>query len=371
MVGIILLVEYMIGNIYKGDYRRLCIPPLLLILISLFFIPQIKTGVDFRGGTLISLALNKSIDAAALQTKLHQDGLDATVQVFHTAVGFTAEIEVPQSPSLVQAESLKSQFNTIFPVVTTLEVEAALNGSYQGNYISNKTQIENISKQMFALAGTSQNNITGLNDLNKRFGQAYSQIYKNYQDSISGTINKEVPYQSISVQSVSPVLSANFIQKTINVVILSAILSVVLVFLFFRTLVPGLAVLSGSITDVTIALGAMGLFGIPLTLQSFSALLMILGFSLDTDILLTTRVLKRKGDPRDNAFDAMKTGITMSLMAIVAFGALFVLAIMTNIATYYEISAVALAGLIGDMFTTWGIDGVMIIYYAEHRRSKE
>ena len=64
----------------------------------------------------------------------------------------------------------------------------------------------------------------------------------------------------------------------------------------------------------------------------------------------------------------MKTGLTMSVMAIVAFGALFILATMTHISTYYEISAVALAGLVGDMFATWGINGVMILYYAERRR---
>ncbi|MBI5228003.1 hypothetical protein HY988_05430 [Candidatus Micrarchaeota archaeon] len=358
----------MIGNIYKGNYKLLVIPPLLLILISLFFIPQIKTGVDFRGGTLISLSLKNNIDAQTLQAKLVQQGLEAHVQVFETAVGSRAEIELPQNQQLVQAESLKSQFNLLLPTVTNLEIQSAQNSSLSGEYRTKKAELENISRQMFALSGQNQNNISGLNDLSKKFTASYSQVYKNYQDSISGTINKEVRYESISVQSVSPVLSANFIQKAINVVILSAILSVIFVFLFFRSIVPSAAVLTGALADVTIALGAMGLLGIPLTLQSFSALLMLIAFSLDTDILLTTRVLKRKGDLRENAYDAMKTGLTMSVMAVVAFGALFVLAIMTHIPTYYEISAVALAGLFGDMFATWGINGVMILHFAEKER---
>ncbi len=268
----------MIGNIYKGNYKLLAIPPLLLIIISLFFIPQIKTGVDFRGGTLISLSLNNAVDAQTLQTKLHNDGLDATVKVFKTAVGNTAEIEVAQRPELVQAESLKSQFNTLFPTVSNLEIQNALNSSYKTDYENNKTQLENISTQMFALSGENQNNITGLNDLSRKFSAAYSHVYKNYQDSISGTINKEVSYKSISVQAVSPVLSSNFIQKAINVVLLSAILSIILVFLFFRNIAPSLTVLTGAVADVTIAMGAMGLFGIPLTLQSFSALLLLIGF---------------------------------------------------------------------------------------------
>jgi preprotein translocase subunit SecF len=96
---------------------------------------------------------------------------------------------------------------------------------------------------------------------------------------------------------------------------------------------------------------------------------MLLGFSLDTDILLTSRMLKRKGDPRDNAYEAMKTGITMSLMAIVAFGALFLLSVFMHIPTYFEISAVALAGIVGDIFATWCINGVLILHYMERRRT--
>ena len=144
---------------------------------------------------------------------------------------------------------------------------------------------------------------------------------------------------------------------------MSAVLSVILVFAFFKSVPPSIAVLTGALADIIIALGAMGLFQIPLTLPSFAALMMLIGYSLDTDILLTTRILKRKGNPRENAFDAMKTGLTMSGTGMIAFGALFILSLMTHIPTYFEISAVALAGLVGDMFATWGINAVMILHY--------
>jgi hypothetical protein len=43
---------------------------------------------------------------------------------------------------------------------------------------------------------------------------------------------------------------------------------------------------------------------------------------------------------------------------------------MTHIPTYFEISSVALAGLFGDMFATWGINAVVVLYYVEHRKAK-
>lgn len=359
-------------NIYKGDYRLLTIPPLLLILISVFFIPQIKMGVDFQGGTLITLTLKGAVDSDALASQLKTEGLDAKVQVFQTTNGYQAEIEVPQSQDLVNAESLRNQFNALLPTVSDLEIKAYRDSNYSIEYDTKKAELDGIANQMFTMAKMDRNkmNISGINDLQKRFSEAYSNVYKNYQLSISEPIDRAVDYNSISVQTVSPVLSTHFIEKAVNVVIFSAILSVILVFLFFRDIVPSIAVLTGAVADVTIAMGAMGLFGIPFTLQSFAALLMLVGFSLDTDILLTTRMLKRRGDPRENAYDAMKTGMTMSVMAIVSFLALFILASLTHISTYFEISAVALAGLVGDIFATWGINGVLILWHTERKKGE-
>jgi preprotein translocase subunit SecF len=360
----------MLPNIYKGNYVLLATLPIALILLSLYFIPAIKLGVDFQGGTLVTLSLKESVDDEQLESQLNSEGLGATVRVFETAVGPRAEIEVPQSDDLVTADELRNQFNELVPEVSSLEVASYQNSTYLEEYNTKKAELDAIADQMFLLAGKSRDDmdITSTNGLQQEVSQAYSDVYKNYQDSISEPINKYVQYDSISVQTVSPALTAHFIEVATNVVIMAIVFSIILVFIFFRDPIPSLAVMLGAISDIVIALGAMGLIGVPLTLASFAALLMLLGFSLDTDILLTTRLLKRKGDPRENAFDAMKTGMTMSIMAIIAFAALFILASLTHIPTYYEIATVALAGLVGDLFATWGINGVLILHHVEHRR---
>ncbi|MEW6748181.1 MAG: hypothetical protein AB1295_00530 [Candidatus Micrarchaeota archaeon] len=360
----------MLPNIYQGDYRKLALVPIALLLISLYFIPSIKMGVDFQGGTVVTLSLNGPADAEQLQADLRDEGLDATVRVFESAVGYRAEVEVPQSDSLTRADELKAEFNGLLPAVSYLEVASLQNETKSAEYLEQKERLDGMADEMFSLAGISRAtlNLTSTNDLQREFSAAYSKVYSNYQHSISGPLDKHISYSSISVQTVSPGLSTHFIDVAMNVVLFAAVLSLILVFAFFRSLVPSLAVLTGAFCDIIIALGAMGLFGIPLTLASFAAILMLLGFSLDTDILLTTRMLKRKGDPRENAHDAMKTGLTMSLTAVIAFSALFVLAIITRIPTYYEISAVALAGLVGDMFATWGINAVMILHHVEGKR---
>ncbi len=348
----------------------LAIVPLVMIVLSLYFIPSIKMGVDFQGGTVIALSLKEPVDAEELQSQLQDEGLEATVRAFQTTIGYRAEIEVPQSPILVQADNLRDKFNKLIPEVASLEVQGYQNSTGSDDYIAKKAELEDVAAQLFALKGTSAPKTNNTNDLQKKFSEEYTLVYSDYQKSISEPINKHVSYESISVQTVSPGLSTHFIDVAVNVVILAIILSIVLVFFFFRSIAPSIAVITGALSDIVIALGGMGLLGVPLTLASFAALLMLVGFSLDTDILLTTRLLKRKGDPRENAFDAMKTGMTMSITAIIAFSALFILSIVTHIPTYYEISAVALAGLVGDIAATWGINGVMILHHVESKRSR-
>lgn len=362
----------MIPNIYKGDYRLLMLVPLALIILSLYFLlvtPTLKQGVDFRGGTLVTLQLTGSLDAMALQEDLLANGFDSEVNVFEGTVGTTAEIEVSQTDNMLEADSLKERFNLLLEDVSFLEAQSYEDPSKEAEYQEKRTELNSIANRMFEISGsnTRAELQPNLNKLRTQFSDAYLQIYSMQTDRIMEIVDQHATYNSFSTETVSAALSLHFIDQAGMVVLYSAVLSVVLVFFFFRAPIPSAAVLVGAFSDIVIALGAMSLFGIPLSLPSFAALLMLVGFSLDTDILLTMRILKRKGDPRENAYDAMKTGMTMSISAIVAFSALFALALLTHIPTYYEISAVALAGLVGDLFATWGINAVMVLHYKETR----
>lgn len=357
----------MIPNIYEGDYRKLIILPLILLALSFYFIPQIKLGVDFTGGTLIILDLEKSVNADELKANLAQEGVLGAVKTYNTSFGEKAEIEIGQNPDLVKADKLRDEFNSKLDEVAFLEVRSNVNSSEFDKYLEERKNLNNISNSLFALAGKDEKaeEIENLNTLKSEVSAAYKSVYDNYKGSISKSIDKYVQYSSFSVQSVSPALSAHFIDNAIWAAMFAAVLSSIFVFAFFRSMVPSVAVITGAVCDIIIALGAMGLFGLPFTLASFAALLMILGFSLDTDILLTMRMLKRAGNPREKAFDAMKTGMTMSITALFAFTILYLVSLYTHISIYSEISSVALAGLVGDLFATWGINAVILLYHSE------
>ena len=60
----------------------------------------------------------------------------------------------------------------------------------------------------------------------------------------------------------------------------------------------------------------------------------------------------------------------MTAAAIISFATLFIIAYVFYIPTYIEIAGVALFGLIGDIFTTWFGNTVMIVWYKSSREPK-
>jgi preprotein translocase subunit SecF len=101
---------------------------------------------------------------------------------------------------------------------------------------------------------------------------------------------------------------------------------------------------------------------------------MLIGYSVDTDILLTTRLLKRReGTVESRAKNAMYTGLTMSFAAIAAMGILFVVTklIMPEATTLSNISAVLVIGLIGAILSTWLMNLGILKTYIDWRQSKK
>jgi preprotein translocase subunit SecF len=132
--------------------------------------------------------------------------------------------------------------------------------------------------------------------------------------------------------------------------------------------VPSFSVVFGAANDIIVALGFMAVFGIPLGLASVGGLLMLIGYAIDTDTLTAIRILKRsEGTPEARAFASMKTGLTMTLAAIITFTILFIVSYFTFIQTYFEISGVVLIGLVADIATTWLFNTPLVLWYKKRK----
>ena len=174
-----------------------------------------------------------------------------------------------------------------------------------------------------------------------------------------------------SYQSIGPLLGSKALTQVYYALAFAFIFMSITVFIIFRNLVPSLAVILAALSDIIISLGGMSAFGIPLSVASVGGLLLLIGYSVDTDIVLTTRVLKRReGTVNERAIDAMKTGFTMAAAAIGSMVTLYLVVILFIPYAHVlaDIAAVVIIGLVADVLATWLMNLGILRWYLEGRR---
>ena len=169
-----------------------------------------------------------------------------------------------------------------------------------------------------------------------------------------------------SVQVIGSTLSQSFLKEALISLALAFVLMGIAVLLYFRVIVPSLFVISAALSDILCTFAVIVLLNIPLSTAGLAAFLMLIGYSVDTDILLTTRVLRGKeGSVFDRTVGAMKTGIFMTLTALAAT---VVGLIFSQADTIKQIMLVLSIGLVFDMIHTWLTNAGVLRWYVESKR---
>ena len=136
-----------------------------------------------------------------------------------------------------------------------------------------------------------------------------------------------------------------------------------LVALMFRTFVPSLAVIASAFSDIMIPLALMRLFNIELTLGTVAALLMLIGYSVDSDLLLNNHVLRRHGDFYTSTFRAMRTGVTMTVTSIAAMIVMTIVSYLLGIPLLPDVGLILVFGLLADLMNTYLLNVSLLRYY--------
>ena len=171
-------------------------------------------------------------------------------------------------------------------------------------------------------------------------------------------------FDSYSSQTVGPALGASFFAQAQLALVLAFLFMAVAVFIVFRIPTPSFYVILSAFADIVEAFAVSQFLGIKLSLATFTALLLLIGYSVDTDILLTTRVLKTEGEINDKIRRAVKTGMTMLATTGVALTALFV---MNASSVMTQIASVLLIGLVFDVLNTWITNAGLLRWYIERK----
>jgi preprotein translocase subunit SecF len=140
----------------------------------------------------------------------------------------------------------------------------------------------------------------------------------------------------------------------------------VLAFVLFRTFVPSIAIVASAFSDIVIPLAFMSLAGIPLSLGTVAALLMLIGYSVDSDILLNNHILRRGGDFYESTHRAMQTGVTMTVTSMMAMLVMGIAAWLFGVELLSSIGIILFVGLAADLMNTYMLNLSLLRWYKFH-----
>ena len=170
-------------------------------------------------------------------------------------------------------------------------------------------------------------------------------------------------YEVEQVQSRSATFGASAQQEALIGLVVAFLGMSVLVGLMFRTFIPSIAVVLSAFSDIVIPLAVMNLLGMELTLGVVAALLMLIGYSVDSDILLNNHILRRSGDFYESTYRAMRTGVTMTLTSITAMIVMTITATLFGIQLLAAVGTVLVFGLVTDLMNTYLLNLSLLRWY--------
>lgn len=368
---------------YNKNYKLLLVIPIALLILSLgymvYFYNQnhdfLKRDVSLTGGTSITLATN--ISANELREKISDQFPDMDIRTLADNSGRQTHliITVPDSKEDIVL-ALESKLNT------TLD-ESNSSIEFTSGSLGQEFYKQLLTSMFFAFL------LMGL-VVFLTFGE--SKIIKIYA-SLLTLITLKLTFPTISQISfifflgvIGLFFYGLYIAKSKNKRVLLTglfILSLVLYFFPYYPLIfplaiiciilytlysaPSIAVLISAFADIIFTVVTVNLMGLKISSGGIVAFLMLIGYSVGTDVLLTSRVLRRRNESVNSAcFGAFKTGLPMTLTAIasIAVGLLFVYRYETML---NQIFLIILIGLLYDLVNTWLTNVLIIKWYAESK----
>ena len=191
---------------------------------------------------------------------------------------------------------------------------------------------------------------------------------QQFLDSIGNAMQEDLTKINYGIEIIGSSLGASFFRESLIALAVAFLFMGLVILIYFRTFIPSVAVIVAAFSDIVFALAMVNIIGMRVGTAGIAAFLMLIGYSVDTDILLTVRVLKRKeGSVMDRIHSSIKTGMTETMTAVVA---VVVAMIVTQSEVIRQIMIILLWGLIADIFNTWIQNVGLLRLYVEKKAKK-
>lgn len=335
-----------IKEFYASNYKKLLIIPMLLLIFAIVQIAVqtattgdfMKKDVSLKGGLTFTVLIDKEINPDSLKAAISSDfpANDISVRLLKGAAktsGITVSADIVSEKSDDLLASIEKNIGvSLTPDDYTIEIMGSSLGAsfFKETFKTIYIAFLFMAMVVFMFFGTS------------------------------------FKYKAISMALTLVAAYSLLVNKSFATDIIAYILGPVLIIIYTMNSIPSIAVILCAFSDITVTLAAVNLIGMRISTAGIAAFLMLIGYSVDTDILLTTRLLKRKeGTNIDKIFGAFKTGIMMTLTTLAA---VTLSLIFTGSDTIAQIMTIVLIGLVCDVIFTWLQNAGILLAYLEKKK---
>jgi preprotein translocase subunit SecF len=235
--------------------------------------------------------------------------------------------------------------------VTTNQIVAAFSNKYPGEEFSARSLEEEGSRIGFIVDTSIE-------------GEESNKLI-NTVEGLTGPLTEE----QYSIDVVGSALGSSFFKQTMIAVAAAFALMAIVVFIYFKVPIPCLAVILCAFSDIIVTMAIINVLGVKVSTAGIASFLMLIGYSVDTDILLSTHMLMRRDISVINrVFRAIYTGImtTGTTLFAVTIGLIF-----SKSDVISEIMLIVFIGLIVDIIFTWIANAGILRLYLERKHGQE
>jgi preprotein translocase subunit SecF len=186
------------------------------------------------------------------------------------------------------------------------------------------------------------------------------------ETEIVNFVNATFPGSKYDTRTVGPSMGESFTRSAVTAIVIAFTLMALMLWFIFKKPIVALTVVLSGFLNVFETSALMVRFGLKLAPHTIGALLMLMGWSVDSEVLFDTKLLKdREGEPKQRALKAMKTAMTMSSAV---FASLLGLYIISTASLVEDIALILLIGVFFDTINTWFQSLGMVLWYAEGQK---
>ncbi len=329
-------------NLYDKHYRLLMIFSLALLIFSLGAVGYqyattgdfVAKGVTLKGGITLTVHTTESINTDALKKDLRTEYPDADIDVRSVSEAGISKGFIVEASDITE-EQLLSSLTDKTTAIEKEDYSIELMGPSLGNSFFTQTlKAIFIAFLFMALV-----------------------VFLYFGEST------KAKWLASGLTIISGMMM--FYAVSIIPVIISFLIFAGLLVIYIKDSIPSTAIMLCAFSDIFFSLAIFNMMGMKLSTAGVAAFLMLVGYSIDTDILLSVRVLKRKeGTILDRTLDAMKTGITMSLCALAS---VLTALLLTQSSVIKEIMIILAIGLTADIIFTWVQNAGLLRWHLEKK----